>query len=282
MDFTAVDVETANEDLASICQIGLVKYEGGVLTREWKSYVDPEDYFSGFNVSIHGINEAMVAGAPTFTDLCEVLKTFIGGSVVCSHTSFDRTSIKRACQKYALSEPDCVWLDTVRVARRAWPQFAFDGYALKKLTDALGFSFKHHDALEDAKASAWIMLAAIQQTGLDLDAWLHRVKQPLDLATESIARDGNPEGALFGEVLVFTGALSMARREASELAARAGCQVDEGVTKHTTLLVVGDQDIKRLAGHEKSSKHRKAESLILKGQPIRILCESDFRVLIGN
>jgi DNA polymerase-3 subunit epsilon len=47
MRFTAVDVETANEDLASICQIGLVEYEGTSLVREWKSYVDPEDEFSG-------------------------------------------------------------------------------------------------------------------------------------------------------------------------------------------------------------------------------------------
>jgi DNA polymerase-3 subunit epsilon len=68
----------------------------------------------------------------------------------------------------------------------------------------------------------------------------------------------------------------MPRREAADAAAAAGCRVDEGVTKHTTMLVVGDQDLKRLAGHEKSSKHTKAEMLIQKGQPIRILGEGDF------
>ena len=46
-----------------------------------------------------------------------------------------------------------------------------------------------------------------------------------------------------------------------------------------TLLLVGDQDVQRLAGHEKSSKHRKAEQLIQTGQPIRILRETDFREL---
>ncbi len=82
------------------------------------------------------------------------------------------------------------------------------------------------------------------------------------------------------EVLVFTGALNLQRRDAAALAARAGCTVKENVTEGTTLLIVGDQDIKRLAGHEKSSKHRKAEGLILKGQQLRILCESDFKVLV--
>ena len=51
------------------------------------------------------------------------------------------------------------------------------------------------------------------------------------------------------------------------------------VNKKTTLLVVGDQDVKKLAGHKKSNKHRRAEDLISKGQDIRILRESDFKEL---
>ena len=71
----------------------------------------------------------------------------------------------------------------------------------------------------------------------------------------------------------------MTRNEAADCASRAGCAVAAGVTKHTTILVVGDQDARMLAGHDKSSKHRKAEELIAKGQPIRIVGESDFRRL---
>jgi DNA polymerase-3 subunit epsilon len=65
------------------------------------------------------------------------------------------------------------------------------------------------------------------------------------------------------------------------MAACAGCQVTSSVNKTTTLLVVGDQDIKKLAGHEKSSKQRKAEEMIATGQHIRVLGESDFRRLVG-
>ncbi len=60
------------------------------------------------------------------------------------------------------------------------------------------------------------------------------------------------------------------------MAHAAGAAVESGVTKYTTILVVGDQDIDKLAGRAKSSKHRKAESLIAKGQYIRILGEADF------
>jgi DNA polymerase-3 subunit epsilon len=147
----------------------------------------------------------------------------------------------------------------------------------------LGYQFTHHDALEDAKAAAHILLASIEKTGIDLYGWLRRVEQPIDPSKSSynISREGNPEGFLYGEVLVFTGALVIPRREAADMAAKIGCTVADGVTKNTTILVVGDQDVKKLAGHEKSSKHRKAEVLIQKGQTLRILRESDFKELVN-
>jgi DNA polymerase-3 subunit epsilon len=76
----------------------------------------------------------------------------------------------------------------------------------------LGYDFKHHDALEDAKAAAHILLAASSESGLDVEGWLRRVRQPIDPTASgsgaAIRREGNPEGALYGEVLVFTGALA--------------------------------------------------------------------------
>lgn len=75
--------------------------------------------------------------------------------------------------------------------------------------------------------------------------------------------------------------MKISRREAADIAAQAGSEVVPSVNKTTTLLVVGDQDIQKLAGHEKSTMHRKAEALIGKGQNIRILLESDFQKLLS-
>jgi DNA polymerase-3 subunit epsilon len=47
------------------------------------------------------------------------------------------------------------------------------------------------------------------------------------------------------------------------------------------MLVVGDQDLRMLAGHEKSTKHMKVERLIEQGQSIRILSESDFMRIVS-
>lgn len=123
-------------------------------------------------------------------------------------------------------------------------------------------------------------MSAIAKTGIDLQGWLKRVEQPID-PSSNISREGNSEGYLYGEVLVFTGALDIPRREAADMFAKIGCTVTNGVTKDTTIMVVGDQDVKKLAGYDKSSKHRKAESLIKKGQPLRIVRESDFKELVN-
>ena len=284
MNFVAIDVETANPDMSSICQIGLVKYEHSILADEWKSYVDPESYFHGVNISIHGITESIVRGAPKFPELAGTLHSFLEGNVVVCHTHFDRVALYRAATRYGITPPASIWLDSARIARRAWKECAYSGYGLHNVCEMLGYDFNHHDALEDAKAAAYIVLAAVNETGLDIEGWLERVPQPIDLTTVSSgvpnSREGNPEGALYGEVLVFTGALVIPRREAADLAASIGCRVASGVTSKTTMLVVGDQDITKLAGHEESSKQRKAKDLIEKGSPIRILSESDFLELV--
>ena len=112
---------------------------------------------------------------------------------------------------------------------------------------------------------------------------LRRVRQPIDSASASyggaIKREANPNGPLFGEAIVFAGALEIPRRDAAGLAAPAGYEAARSVAKKTTQLVVGDKDVKRLAGHVKISKHRKAEELKAEGFPIRIIRETDFREL---
>lgn len=277
MDFFAVDVETANSDLSSICQIGLVKFENGIVVDKWQTLVNPEDYFDSVNVSIHGITEYSIKTSPTFPHIEHSLREMLSAKIVACHTPFDRLAISRALSKYSLIPIECTWLDTARVSRRAWTQFAYNGYGLSNLTSQLGIQFQHHVAVEDARAAGEILVRAIQETNISLQDWLIRVEKPIFGSSDNkITREGNPDGILFGEEVVFTGALSMPRQQAADIAAELGCNVGSSVTKNTTLLVVGDQDARRLAGYEKSSKHRKAEELIQKGQSIRIIGEDDF------
>ncbi len=280
MDFVALDVETANADMTSICQIGVASFSGASLVDEWSTLVDPETFFEPINVSIHGINADAVQGAPVFSEVAEEVRRRTNAKTVVTHTHFDRTAIFQAFQKIGAAPIDCNWLDTARVARRAWTEFESAGYGLANVCEKIGYEFNHHNALEDAKAAGQVLIAASQHTGLGIPEWASRVTQPINPERASggkaIERQGNPSGPLFGEVIVFTGALQVTRAEAADLAARVGCDVAQSVTKKTTILCVGDQDVQRLAGHSRSSKHRKSEALIERGQAIRIIRETDF------
>ena len=280
--FNAIDVETANADRASICQIGIVHVRGGRVVDRWKTLVNPEDWFDPWNVSIHGIDEPDVRKSPTLPEVRDELRRRLRGSVLVSHTSFDRVAFERAMRRYDLEQLQVTWLDSARIARRAWPdRYSQRGYGLKNVANDLDVSFAHHDALEDARAAAEIVLHACVAADTDIEGWLKRVNRPIfPSSSESLRREGNAEGVLFGESLVFTGALVIPRREAADMAARAGCNVAANVSKKTTLLVVGTQDRSKLKGYEKSTKHRKAETLIEKGVEIQILSESDFSELI--
>ena len=256
MDFVAIDVETANADRASICQIGIVAFENGSVKESWQSLVNPEDYFDDFNTSIHGIDQRAVKGAPTFPLIYGTVRKLLADAVVASHSPFDQIALARVMAKYDLETFECVWLDTARVVRCAWPEFSQRGYRLANVATKLGISFVAHNAEEDARAAGEILAYAIKETGVTIGEWLDRVRRPINppgprIAAARIAADGNPEGHLYGEVVVFTGALTIPRRLAAQIAADAGCKVAPSVGESTTLLVIGDQDIRRLAGQER-------------------------------
>lgn len=283
MDFVVVDFETANEDLASVCQVGIVRFMDGIEAGTYTTLIDPQDDFSSINSSIHGIRESHVRGFPIFSAIYPKIVDFISNSVVISHTAFDRSTWSKVTERHSLPSQPYTWLDSSRVARRTWEQYARSGYGLANIAKDLGIQFKHHDALEDARTAGLIFLQACQKTGMNLEEWLLRVNKPISSsASASIAREGNENGLLHGEVVVFTGTLSLSRQRAADMAAAAGCDVGTGVTKKTTLLVVGDQDIRKFGpGQEKSSKHLKAEELISAGHPIRIVQETDFLRIVN-
>lgn len=281
MRFVAIDVETANADMSSICALGAVEFDGITQCDEHYWIIDPDDYFDPIHTGIHGIDEFAVLGAPKFDEIFSDIFRMSHNKIIVSHTHFDRVAIHRTIERYGLDFPDWQWLDTARVARRTWPDCAHRGYGLRDLCGRIGFEFEHHNALEDAKAAAQVLLAAMLDSGLDLEGWLDRARQPLSGPEDRRPkRAGNPLGPLFGEVVAFTGALAMTRAEAANTAAARGCEVTPGVTQRTTILVVGEQDARSRPAHDRSLKHRKAEELIRKGFGIRIMSEPAFMRLL--
>lgn len=276
--FVVVDIETANADLSSICQIGIAVFDGGELVDRYESLVNPQTYFDAMNVGIHGIDEADVENAPTINDIEPVIRQYFTKGVVCSYGTFDKTALNRTIGNV----PD-EWLDIMRVVRRTWSQFAWQGYGLGNVSDYLDITLdKHHHALSDAVAAGEILTKAMKETDFDLSQIIKRADQTLTLGYENsrIKSKGNPDGEYYGQALVFTGTLCIPRKQATELATAKGFDVSPSVNGKTDYLVKGVADDSKFNGKEMSSKEIKALELIKKGQEIVFLSEEDFFELI--
>ncbi len=273
-NFVALDVETANSKRDSICQIGIAVFTDGVMVDEWSSLIDPEDSFHFFNTKIHGLTSDNVAKQPSFPAIANALGGYLNSKICVSHSYFERESLRQASAKYGLKEYDAEWLDSSLVARRVWDEFSQKGYSLKNICEKIGYQFKHHDALEDAKAAGHIILAASRESGLNLSGLINLVQQPRVMRKRSYRTSApdpapNPEGILSGEIVAFT-RLSIPRREAVNIAANAGCRIVKGCGKRTTILVTDDKQ-------NWTYKLAMAEELIKEGISIRIIKETDFR-----
>jgi DNA polymerase-3 subunit epsilon len=279
MDYVVLDLETANPDYASICQIGYVIVRNGEIADQQSILVDPDDYFDPWNIAIHGITADHVKGAPRFNAIHGALAETLAGSVVVHHGPFDRIALGRACDLCGLDGIAARWLDNQTVVRRTWTDFARSGYALKKLARHFSIQFSHHDALEDARVTEIIFRRALHESGFSPDDWLVRSKQPISPQV-TLSREGAANGPYDGESIVFTGALSVPRSKAADFAHENGFSVENSVSKRTTVLCVGIQNRDRLIGYSKSSKHRKAEQMIQAGHDISIISEPDFWAMI--
>ena len=78
-DWVAIDFETATGRRASACAVGLVYVRDGRIAGTESFLIQPPgNAYSGFNISIHGIDPSMTGDSPTFAELWPILSASIG------------------------------------------------------------------------------------------------------------------------------------------------------------------------------------------------------------
>lgn len=162
--FVAFDVETACGAAHSICQVGFacVDHFGRIDT--FSLLVDPKTAFAFFNTRLHGIDAVRVSGAPDFPAVMAYLAPFMARQPIVQHSSFDQRAVAAAASQYQLDLPDFLWVNSVTIARKAWPEWIGNGgHGLGHLKKQLSLQFDHHDAGEDARAAAQVVLLAEQK-----------------------------------------------------------------------------------------------------------------------
>ncbi|TQN44074.1 DNA polymerase-3 subunit epsilon [Blastococcus colisei] len=303
LNFVAIDVETANARRGSICAIGAAVVRDGavVSTHSWLTRPPASlDHFDGINVALHGITPDMVADQPSFAVRLDQLLEVTGGLPFVAHNAaFDIGALREACVAVDREWPTTDYACSLIMARRALDLIS---YRLPMVAAECGVALAaHHEAGSDALACAHVVLEVARRRGADSLGGLLTGLQVLTGRLEAaawqgcrstssytgpelpdVAADADPEHPLYGQVMVFTGALSIRRQDAWDTVARCGAVVEKGVNKRTTMLVVGDG----FAGHDPADfwtgKAAKAVHWREKGHRIEVLTEGDLIDLLAE
>jgi DNA polymerase-3 subunit epsilon len=267
LDFVVVDVETACSRVSSICQIGIVGFRAGREVFAYETLIDPRDEFSSFNTRIHGIRAEHVVGQPTFGEIHEIIAGHMTGRLTVAHSYFDKGALAAACRASNRVAIDTNWLDSVRVAKRAWPDLP--SHRLNVLTGFLGIDHKHHDALSDARAAGMVIVKAIDYTGIGLEGWISAPKKQSGVAPK--AADTGP---LKGERVALLG--EPRDGTLAHFVAKHGGRIVSSVGATTTMLVIGT-DQPYGCWFSASAEHRKAQELLNEGKSIAIVTEAELR-----
>ena len=121
-----VDLETTGAHPAHdrVTEIAVIEAEGGEITTEWSTLVNPETSIPPAIQALTGITNEMVADAPTFGELAGELYERLAGRVVVAHNArFDYGFLRREFERAGLRY-QARTLCTVKLSRRLYPEHA--------------------------------------------------------------------------------------------------------------------------------------------------------------
>ena len=303
MNFIAIDFETANSNRNSPCEIGIVKVENFKITDKKSFLIRPkENYFDWMNTEIHGIDEDTVKNEPEFDVIYSKIKDdFKNYPIIAHNASFDISVLRRTLDLYDIPYPRTEYTCTYQMAKSSLEGCL--SYRLDAISKFLDIKLDHHRALSDANACAEIAIKLFNDKSI---TDFSQIKDIFKIRTGELNDDGykpslsirnkgykisdleyeenlQPENPFFERNIVFTGTLtSMVRREAQIKVLELGGKCSTGVNNSTNFLIVGEQDYSRYGEGSKSSKMKKADNLLSKGQEIELLSENQFIEMIQN
>ncbi|AIY01012.1 exonuclease [Arthrobacter sp. PAMC 25486] len=124
------------------------------------------DHFDSRNITIHGITPDDVAAAPRFREVFPEVDAFIGGDPLVAHNAaFDLGVIRSAAEVSGIPAPAFDYACTVVLSRK---NYSLPSYSLPFVAEAAGVPLRnHHDATEDARACAGIMVDIAAKHGVE-------------------------------------------------------------------------------------------------------------------
>lgn len=167
--FVVFDIETTglnyipSAGMDRIIELGAVKVEGGKITERFSTFVACPVRVPDEIVSITGITDEMLVGAPSISDVIADFRKFCDGCELVGHNAagFDIKFIRYYGEKEGFRF-DMPVHDTLLAAQR---ELRLSNHKLDTVAAYFGFSFRHHRAYDDAFVTAKIFLEMARRRG---------------------------------------------------------------------------------------------------------------------
>ena len=288
-NYVAVDLETTglSPDYDDIIEICALRFKDDSLEASFSTLVKPREKIPEFITDLTGITNEMVSNAPKIKQALKNLESFLSPDdvILGYNVNFDINFLYDNYE-FELGYPfKNDFIDVMRLARRLEP--SLPNHKLETLSSYYGIETKHHRAEADCDTCQQCYLK-LKEKGIaefgSAEAFSKRHYNELKArdihATTNTFNEDHP---FFGKTVAFTGGLEqMVRRDAMQLVVNLGGIVGDGVTAKTNYLVLGNLAYSSNIKGDKSSKLRKAESLIAKGQDLQIIPEKVFYDIISD
>jgi DNA polymerase III subunit epsilon len=153
--YAIVDIETTGSyaNANGITEISIHVHDGSQVVDSFTTLINPQQKIPRFITSLTGIDDAMVATAPSFEEAAPTIDAYLKDCVFVAHNvNFDYSFLKYQMEQCGFSMPTKK-LCTVRLARKIVP--GLPSYSLGNLCRSLGIKIENrHRANGDAAATA--------------------------------------------------------------------------------------------------------------------------------
>lgn len=156
-DFAAIDFEAANEHLTSACSIGVVIVRNREISDTFYTLLKPiPNFYRFWNTKIHGLTEKDTHDAPLFSEAWKTIGLMIDGLPILAHgKSFEERTLKRLLNFFHIPHDEFVFHCTHHWSEKLLPDIS--DHKLQTVAASCGYDLtKHHNALADAEACAYI------------------------------------------------------------------------------------------------------------------------------
>ena len=296
-EYCMVDLETTGYSPIwdDIIEIGAIRYSDGKAVEQFQTLVQPPQddeglYVDEFIEELTGITNEMLASAPSVHEAISAFSEFLGDSLIVGYNvNFDVNFLYDNYLRWLEKPLTNDFIDVMRIAKKLFPEMPH--HRLKDMLAVYGLvNDKEHRTITDCEATQRcyerLHEDALQKYGDDDSFRAAFAKKRYPTSVSEIHGDdtkNNPDCPLYQRHCVITGKLErFTRADALQLIADLGGIIENGVTKKTNYLILGNNDYCSSIKDGKSSKQKKAEACILKGQDLEIIPEAVFYDIIGD